>query len=60
MIVSAIIVAVVVLAVAVVASDWRRFEDVECLTEREAAERLRPYSGAVECAPQDAPIERIN
>jgi nitrogen fixation-related uncharacterized protein len=57
MIAVAVITAAVILAVAFVALGGRRFDDIEVLTEREAVDRLRPYSGAVESATQNAPIE---
>jgi len=50
-----ILTVIVILAVAWLAT--RPGHEPDVLSEREAADRLRPYSGAVESAPQSAPIE---
>jgi hypothetical protein len=57
MIAVAIVTTVVILAVALIATGGIGFRG-EILSEREARDRLRPHSGAVESAPQRAPIER--
>jgi flagellar basal body-associated protein FliL len=52
-----IMTAIVILAVAMVATVGSGGRDAaDVLSEREAADRLRPYSGAVESAPQSAPV----